>query len=160
MKTIEPMISHPATPSPPQAVASRALPYGMLFIGGILDAAGELLLKKGADASELMLKSISSTHGLRHFILSIPAITGLASGWTWIGIICYILGLLCWLYVLKSIPLSIAFPVINALHMGVPVGARVFLHEPVPMKRWIGIGLVLAGVLLILKPVARAEEKL
>jgi drug/metabolite transporter (DMT)-like permease len=30
----------------------------------------------------------------------------------------------------------------------------------VPLKRWLGIGIALAGVLLILKPVAKAEEKL
>jgi drug/metabolite transporter (DMT)-like permease len=134
--------------------------YLNLFLGGILDAAGELLLKHGADAAEAMSRSVQSFHGLRRFILDFPGISGLASGWTWLGIVCYILGLLCWLYVLRSIALSIAFPVINALHMAVPVGARFLLHEAVPGRRWLGIGIALAGVLLILKPVAKAEEKL
>ena len=82
------------------------------------------------------------------------------SAWTWLGIVSYVSGLACWLYVLKSIPLSVAFPVINGLHMGIPVGAYLFLHEPFPPKRWLGIGLVLIGVLLILKPVAKAEQEL
>jgi drug/metabolite transporter (DMT)-like permease len=80
--------------------------------------------------------------------------------WTWAGIVSYVGGLFCWLYVLKSIPLSVAFPVINGLHMGVPVGAYFILHEPFPAKRWLGIGIVLMGVLLVLKPVAKAEEEL
>ena len=40
------------------------------------------------------------------------------------------------------------------------IGARVFLHEPIPMKRWMGIALILAGIILVVGPAAKAEEKL
>jgi multidrug transporter EmrE-like cation transporter len=128
-------------------------PYLVLILGGALDCAGELLLKKGANAAPPMtgvLRTLSQWLG----------VSALFTPWTWMGISCYIGGLMCWLYVLKSIPLGIAFSIINGLHMGVPVGAYFILHEPVNARRWIGIAIVLAGVLLILKPVARAEEQL
>lgn len=128
-------------------------PYLFLFVGGLLDATGERLLKQGANSAPV-------TTGLLHWFSTYLGVSALASMWTWVGILSYIAGLLCWLHVLRCIPISIAFPVINVLHMAVPVGAHVFLHEPVPVLRWVGIGIALSGVLLILKPVARAEEKL
>ncbi len=82
------------------------------------------------------------------------------SAWTWLGIISYILGLLFWLSVLRTMPLSVAFPVVNVLHMLVPIGAQVLLHESVPMRRWLGILLAMGGTLLILKPVEAAEKQL
>ena len=129
--------------------------YLILLAGGLLDAAGELLLKKGA-----ITKGQIPVSGILHLMATVFKLPPLGSGWTWIGICCYILGLLCYLQVLKTIPLSIAFPVVNGLHMLVPIGARFLLHEDIHLKRWLGIGLALAGVLLILRPVARAEEKL
>jgi drug/metabolite transporter (DMT)-like permease len=42
----------------------------------------------------------------------------------------------------------------------IPIGAAIFLHEVVPIRRWGGITLVVLGLLLILKPLVRAEEKL
>lgn len=134
-------------------IARLLNPYLVLFIGGVLDAAGELLLKQGANSAPV-------TTGLLHTLSTYLGVSALASMWTWLGILSYILGLLSWLHVLRFIPISIAFPVINVLHMGVPIGARVFLHEPVPVLRWLGIGIAMSGVLLILKPVAKAEEKL
>ena len=128
-------------------------PYFILVLGGCLAAAGELLLKKGAN-------SAPPTTGLLAVLSHWFGVSALASGWTWLGILSYICGLLCWLYVLQWVPLSIAFTVVNVLHMAVPVGAWLVLHEPVPLTRWIGIGIAVAGVLLILKPVARAEEEL
>lgn len=129
-------------------------PYLVLSIGGMLDAAGELLLKQGANSAHV---TTGLLHTLSTYHLGFSALTSM---WTWLGILSYILGLLAWLHVLRFIPISIAFPIINVLHMGVPVGARWLLHEPVPLLRWLGIGIALSGVLLILKPVAKAEKKL
>jgi drug/metabolite transporter (DMT)-like permease len=135
-------------------------PYLQLVVGGILDATGELLLKHGADAAEGIVKSAGDAGGFYGFLVHTPGVSGLLSGWTWLGIISYIVGLLCWLSVLRTVPLTIAFPILTVLHMLVPVGAQFLLHEPVPMRRWAGIGIAAAGILMIIKPVAAAEEKL
>jgi len=87
-------------------------------------------------------------------------LTPLLSAWTWGGILSYIASMVSWLYVLRTVPLSIAFPLINVVHVLVPLGASIVLHEHVSPRRWTGITLILMGVIAIMKPVAKAEERL
>lgn len=124
-------------------------PYVQIFVGALCDTAGELLLKKGANASH-------SVAG----VASVVGVTPMASLWTWLGIISYVTSLVSWLYVLRFVPISIAFPLINAVHVFVPLGSLIFLHERVSLWRWVGIGLILCGLLALIKPLTRAEEKL
>lgn len=124
-------------------------PYFQIVAGALCTTAGELLLKKGASPS--------------HAVGGVEAVVGLApmaSVWTWIGIITYVTSLISWLYVLRFVPISIAFPLINAVHVLVPIGSLIFLHERVSLGRWVGIAIVLCGILLLIKPLAHAEEKL
>jgi undecaprenyl phosphate-alpha-L-ara4N flippase subunit ArnE len=124
-------------------------PYVQIFAGALCDTAGELLLKKGASAA-------ASSTGF----LSIVGLSPLASFWTWLGIISYVSSLISWLYVLRFVSLSVAFPLINAVHIFVPVGSWIFLHEQISVRRWLGIGLIVCGILALIKPLMRAEEKL
>jgi drug/metabolite transporter (DMT)-like permease len=124
-------------------------PYVQIAIGALLITASELLLRRGA-------QTVAHPTGIAKWL----GIAALASRWTWLGILTYILSFACWLYVLRLLPLSIAFPAINITHVLVPVGAWVFLGERIVPQRWIGIALVLSGILLIVGPVIRAEERL
>jgi drug/metabolite transporter (DMT)-like permease len=105
-------------------------PYVQIAIGALLVTISELLLKKGAVAG------------------------GLTSGWTWIGITTYILSFLSWLYVLRHLPLSVAYPLISVVHLLVPLGAWLILGEMISTRRWIGIACVFTGVVM-----AGAAEK-
>jgi hypothetical protein len=73
-------------------------PWFQLGLNVLCVLAYELLLKAGATATADLSKSWSWT-----------GITGLASPVTWLAIVVIILDLMIWLYVLKYIPLSIAF---------------------------------------------------
>ena len=121
----------------------------LLALGALLVTASELMLKKGA-----------STTAVSDAAAGWFGIAALASWWTWGGIGCYVLSFLSWLHVLRYVPLSIAFPLINVVHVLVPLAALVFLHEPVSTRRWIGIALIVLGILAIMRPVAAAEAKL
>src|SRR2546423_1801846 len=132
-------------------VAWFANPYAQIAIGAVLVTASELLLKKGA---------IESSSDSLPSWMKVLGVGAMASGWTWLGIICYVLSFVSWLYVLRLLPLGVAFALINVVHVLVPIGARVFLHEPIPLKRWMGIALILAGIILVVGPAAKAEEKL
>jgi len=120
-------------------------PYVQIAVGAVLVTTSELLLKKGAT-------SAAGTSWL--------GIDALASWWTWGGIVTYVLSFASWLYVLRYVPLGLAFGLINGVHVLVPLASWAFLHEAVSGRRWAGITLVLAGILLIAQNVAKAEEKL
>ena len=134
--------------APAKAPGGFLHPYVQLGIGGILVTASELLLKKGAMAAPAAgwLTSIG--------------VAALTAWWTWAGILSYLLSFASWLHVLRFVPLGIAFAAINAVHVLVPLGCLIFLDEPVSAKRWLGIALVLAGLLLMLRQVVKTEEKL
>ena len=84
----------------------------------------------------------------------------LASIWIWVAIVFVILSFICWIYVLRRIPLSIAFPLSNVVHVLVPLSCWIFLGEHISATRWYGIAIVLLGLALVAKPVAKIEEKL
>jgi multidrug transporter EmrE-like cation transporter len=122
-------------------------PYAQLAVGSVLVTASELLMKKGA---------VTTPAGHVGWF----GVAALASGWTWAGIVTYVLSFASWIYVLRFVPLGIAYALINVVHVLIPLGAWALLGEAVSGRRWAGIGLVVAGLLLILRPVVRAEEKL
>jgi len=123
-------------------------PYVQLAFDAILVTTAELMLKMGATASTPLTASISWL-----------GVSALASKWTWIGIVAYLVSLACWLYVLRHIPVSIAFGLISVAQVLVPLGAWVFLGESISPRRWIGIASVLCGTVLIARTVVRRGDQ-
>jgi drug/metabolite transporter (DMT)-like permease len=109
----------------------------------------ELLLKRGAVETANPNSSWSWT-----------GLSGLGSVYVWIAIVFVILSLITWLQVLRYLPLSIAFPISQAVHIFVPLGSWLILGENIVTLRWIGIALVSLGLAVVAKPVARLEEEL
>jgi drug/metabolite transporter (DMT)-like permease len=109
----------------------------------------ELLQKRGASAT-VHLSQVWSWTGL----------TALASPLTWLAMGLMIISLLSWLYVLRYIPLSIAFPLSRVVDILVPLSCWMILGEDISTRRWCGIALVIIGLILMAKPAAQLEEKL
>ena len=129
--------------------ANRLLlnPYLHLAISAVLLSFAEVLLKTGADAS-----ADGSGAGILGF-------SALAFSSTWIGIVLYVLSFLSWLYVLRIMPLTRAYALINVVHILVPITAWVFLGEQLSAARIAGICLVLGGTLLVAAPAAAVEHE-
>src|SRR5207237_8363378 len=87
-------------------------------------------------------------------------INGLASPLVWLGIAFVIASFLSWLYVLRYIPLTIAFPLSRVVDILVPLSCWIFLGEFISTRRWCGIALVVIGLALVAKPVAGIAERL
>ena len=87
-------------------------------------------------------------------------LTGLRSVWIWWGILASVVSLLNWLATLRKLPLTIAFPLGNVVHIFVPLSSWIFLGEAVLTRRWLGIALVLIGLMIVAKPAAKLEERL
>ena len=87
-------------------------------------------------------------------------IGGLESKWVWVGIVCTIFSFLSWIRALRAIPLGIAFCLTNAVHIAVPLSCWLILGEAISPRRWVGIGLVVIGLIVIARPYARLDQKL
>jgi drug/metabolite transporter (DMT)-like permease len=109
----------------------------------------ELLLKAGASAT---------ADPANHW--SWFGITALQSPFTWLGISVIVVDLVIWLYILKFIPLSIAFPLSRTVDVLVPISCWLILREAISPLRWCGIALVVIGLIIIAKPAAQLEERL
>jgi undecaprenyl phosphate-alpha-L-ara4N flippase subunit ArnF len=125
-----------------------ANPGLQIGLNALIVTVSEIFLKLGA-------RETAYLKGLRW-----TGITGLYSGWTWLGILFVILSLITWLYILRIVPLSIAFPLSNVVHVLVPLSSWIFLGEMITSLRWLGISLVLVGLFIVAKPFARIEQKL
>ena len=134
------------TPDRPTGVRN---PWFHLALSIACVAIYELLLKRGARDTANLSAGWSWT-----------GLTGLASIYVWVAIGFVIVSLITWLYVLRYIPLSIAFPISQAVHVLVPLGSWLILGENIVTLRWIGIAFVSLGLAVVAKPVARLEEEL
>jgi drug/metabolite transporter (DMT)-like permease len=126
-----------------------ANPWFQLALSVAFVTVSELLLKRGASDTANLATAWSWT-----------GINSLASPLVWWGIICVIASFLSWLYVLKHIPLTIAFPLSRVVDVLVPLSCWTFLGETILARRWCGIALVVIGLAVVAKPVARLEERL
>lgn len=85
---------------------------------------------------------------------------GFLSLWTIAGIAVYIAAFANWLYVLRWVPLSVAYPMTSAVQVLIALTAWIFLGEHLTVTRWIGILLISVGIVVSAKPAAQAEEAL
>jgi drug/metabolite transporter (DMT)-like permease len=132
-----------------KAVSGLVNPWLVLGFEVICVLVYELLQKRGASAT-VHLSQVWSWIG----------ITALASPLTWLAMGLMIVSLLSWLYVLRYIPLSIAFPLSRVVDILVPLSCWMILGEDISTRRWCGIALVIVGLVLTAKPAAQLEEKL
>jgi drug/metabolite transporter (DMT)-like permease len=126
-----------------------ANPWLQLTLSVVCVFVSELLLKRGAtDVAE------------PHSAWSWTGVNGLASPLVWWAILLIIASFISWLYVLRYVPLVIAFPLSRVVDILVPLGCWIFLGEAISALRWCGIALVVIGLALVAKPIAEIEERL
>jgi drug/metabolite transporter (DMT)-like permease len=124
-------------------------PWLALAVSVTCVAIYELLLKRGAVATADPNSTWSWT-----------GLSGLGSIYVWIAIVFVILSLVTWLYVLRYLPLSVAFPISQSVHVLVPLGSWLILGENIVTLRWIGIAFVSLGLAVVARPIAQIEEEL
>jgi multidrug transporter EmrE-like cation transporter len=124
-------------------------PYVQLAFDAVLVTAAELMLKVGATSGARLPASVAW--------LGFGALTSI---WTWIGILTYLLSFACWLYVLRHIPVSVAFGLISIAQVLVPLGAWLFLGEAISPQRWMGIASVLCGTACIARMIMTTRIEL
>lgn len=107
-----------------------------------LDTVGNILFKKG----------------MNHF--SLPTLSGWQGHWQtlkrataskviMLGALAMLLEVIVWLAFLSITPLNIAAPLSSANNIFILLASALFLKERVTSKRWLGVGLIITGMLLI-----------
>jgi len=119
-----------------------------LALNAALVTVSELLLKAGAREA--------AAGGTPHW-LDWTGLPALGSLWVLAGIVCYLLSFANWLYLLRTVPLHVAFPVTNLSHALIPLGAWVLFGERFGFGRALGIALIVAGTWFVARPAARRE---
>ena len=67
----------------------------------------------------------------------------------WLALTCYGLSVGVWIVGLSRVPVSQAYPVLSLGYIVTALLAWATLGESITLARWAGIGLIIAGVLLI-----------
>ena len=118
--------------------------FAFLFTGILLNAGAQLLLKAGTNA----LGVITLTRDNWFSMLWRMAHTGPFIA----GVACYGVSLLVWIMGLSRVPVSIAYPLLSLAYIINAIAAYFLFGEAMTVMRWLGLGLIIAGVLLIARP--------
>lgn len=64
--------------------------------------------------------------------------------------------MLVWLVVLQRLPVGIAYPMLSLNFVWVTLAAKVFWRENVALHHWLGVGLIIIGIIIPREPVKGA----
>jgi drug/metabolite transporter (DMT)-like permease len=116
--------------------------YVLLFLMVLLGSVGNTILSKGMkDAGDLDISHFSSLVAAGERVLT--------SGEIWAGIVMMLGFMVCHMLVLSWADYSFVMPFSAIAYALVPLLAYIFLREQVSTARWVGIVLIVLGVVLI-----------
>ena len=105
----------------------------------MLMSVGQILFKKTA-------LSMSSNEALSLYDGIIKAIS---IPWLYLALCVYGIAIVFWLYLLQRIPLNLAYPFSALAMLIVPILAMYLFGERISASYWIGLVLILAGIIII-----------
>ena len=103
----------------------------LALVSTLLGALGALMLKQGASILKFQIKVIIRNYNL------------------WLGFLLYVFASIIFVYALKFGELSMIYPLTSLSYIWVTLLSVVLLKEEVRLKKWIGISLILVGVILL-----------
>lgn len=69
--------------------------------------------------------------------------------WLGISLLCLGSAMLLWLAVLQRVPVGVAYPMLSLNFILVTLAARWIWHETISPRQWLGIGLIVLGVIFV-----------
>ncbi|WP_292730619.1 EamA family transporter [Nostoc sp. JL31] len=82
--------------------------------------------------------------------------------WAWdflqklsLAITVYCLGIVNWILALRSVKLSIAYPLTSLNYVGILFGSYYFFNELITLTRILGVITIFLGVLLVVNPIKK-----
>jgi multidrug transporter EmrE-like cation transporter len=114
------------------------------ILGGVLlNAVAQLLLKAGASNSGVISLDAGSAVLWRTAVglAQHPYILG--------GLACYVVSVIVWIVALSRVEVSIAYPMLSIGYVVNALLAWWLFKEDVNAQRWLGIGVIIVGVVLV-----------
>lgn len=117
-----------------------------VLIAVLLAMAGQMLLKRG-----MSLLGPVDREALRRPVRLVAAV---ATRWEVVlGLVVYLSASLAWIYALSLVELSVAYPFLGMSYAILPVVAAWLLKERPTFSQWVGVTLVVTGVLLVMSSI-------
>ena len=111
------------------------LVYILILINIVLLVTGQLLFKIGLTRTGAMT------------LQNLPAV--FLSPLIWMGLGLYVIATLIWFAVLSRAQLNVVYPLQSLSYILALVGSIVVFHEQVTPMRWVGVAVILVGVVLV-----------
>lgn len=82
-------------------------------------------------------------------VVGVLPLSAFAASWIGLGVITYGVEVLLYTIALNYLDVSVAFPLGSLCFVGVALLSKIFLGETVGRIRWLGVGCILAGTIVI-----------
>lgn len=117
--------------------------FAWLMAGVLLNAAAQLMLKSGASSvGPISLDAGASSLWRVGLQLSVhPGILG--------GLACYVVSVVAWIVALSRVDVSVAYPMLSIGYVVNALLAWWLFGEAVSLQRWLGIAVIICGVVLV-----------
>jgi multidrug transporter EmrE-like cation transporter len=115
--------------------------FSFLFMGVLLNAAAQLLLKAGTNVLGVITLTRDNWVGQFGRMALEPHLLG--------GLACYGVSVIVWILGLSRVPVSIAYPMLSLGYIVNAVAAHYLFGESVTIARWLGIGFIVLGIWLV-----------
>ena len=115
----------------------KALDWLLLLTGVILSSLGGIFLKLGA-------MQVDHSSGIQ-----VAVIQALTQWRLYLGAFCYFIPVAIWIYMLKRVDITFLQPLFALVYVATPLLAIPMLHETMPAARWLGIVVILFGIVIV-----------
>jgi multidrug transporter EmrE-like cation transporter len=117
-------------------------PVVLILIAVVIGVVGQVSLKVGMNqVGAIDAGSLARPMETLMRVFSTPLV--------WLGLSCYGVSALLWLVVLSRLDLSYAYLMLASMYVLIPLVSWLFLGERIPPMRWLGMVVVVLGVVIV-----------
>ena len=121
-------------------------PKLMIWISVALSALAQIFLKRGLTKLRAQRKE---NYGRANSGLLGLALGVVRQEFIWLWGICFVVAMALWLAGLQKLDLSYAYPLVSLGYVLVTMLSAIFFRERVDGNRWLAVGVICMGVMLI-----------
>ncbi|TXH04350.1 MAG: 4-amino-4-deoxy-L-arabinose transferase [Nevskiaceae bacterium] len=121
----------------------KALEFGLIVFGVMLNAVAQLLLKAGTRTIGQFEFSAANVWPIGWSLATNPHIVG--------GLSCYVVSVVVWIMALSRVEVSVAYPMLSLGYIVNAFFAWWLFGEAITVTRIVGMGIIIVGVYLVAK---------